>query len=64
MSEELSEKLINEIRKYVKKYNSKIDAANNFGLSYDTVLFYTKDIRLKSRKKDIYYSKIEIGGVR
>ena len=28
---------------------------NKLGLSYDTVLFYTRDIRLKSRKMDIDY---------
>lgn len=55
MPEELSDGLKNKIRFYVKKYNSKIDTANKLGLSYDTVLFYTKDIRLKSRKKDIDY---------
>ncbi len=44
--------LIKKIRYYVIKYNSKIDAANKLGLSYDTLLYYTKDIRLKSRKKD------------
>lgn len=55
MPEEISEELINEIRIYVTIYNSKIDVANKFGLSYDTVRFYTKDIRIKSRKKDIDY---------
>jgi len=55
MSEELSDELIEKIRYYVIKYNSKINAANKLGLSYDTVLFYTKDIRLKSRKKGIDY---------
>ncbi len=55
MPEELSNELISKIRYYVKKYNSKIDAANKFGLSYDMILFYTKDIRIKSRKKDIDY---------
>lgn len=55
MPEELSEEMINEIRNYVTIYNSKIDAANKFGLSYYTVRFYTKDIRLKSRKKDVEY---------
>jgi len=58
MPEELSDELIKKIRYYVKKYNSKIDAANKLGLSYDTVLFYTKDIRIKSRKMDIDYSGI------
>jgi hypothetical protein len=52
MPEELSDELIEKIRYYVKKYNSKINAANNLGLSYDTIRFYTNDIRLKSRKKD------------
>jgi hypothetical protein len=58
MSVELSEELIKEIRHYVKKYNSKIDVTNKFGLSYDTVLFYTRDIKIKSRKKDVDYSGI------
>lgn len=58
MSQEISDELIKNIRYYVKKYNSKIDTANKLGLSYDTVLFYTKDIRIKSRKKDIEYSGI------
>jgi hypothetical protein len=58
MPEELSDELIEKIRYYVKKYNSKIDAANKLGLSYDMVLFYTKDIKLKSRKKDVDYSGI------
>jgi len=58
MAEEISYKLIKEIRYYVKKYNSKIDTANKLGLSYDTVLFYTKDIRIRSRKKDIDYRGI------
>ena len=49
MPQELSEELIQEIRHYVTKYNSKINAANKFGLSYDTVLFYTKDIRINRR---------------
>jgi len=47
--------LVEKIRYYVRKFNSKIDAANKLGLSYDTVIFYTKDIRLKTRKKDIDY---------
>lgn len=55
MPEELSDELIAKVRYYVIKYNSKIDTANKFGLSYDTVLFYTRDIRLKSRKKDADY---------
>ena len=55
MPEELSEELIKEIRYYVTEYNSKIDTANKLGLSYDTVLFYTRDIKLKSRKKDSDY---------
>jgi len=55
MLEEISNELINKTRYYVKKYNSKIDAANKFELSYNTVLFYTKDIRLKSRRKDADY---------
>jgi len=55
MPEELSDEFIEKIRYYVKKYNSKIDAANKFGLSYDTVLFYTRDIKLKSRKMDAEY---------
>ena len=55
MSQEISDELIKKIRYYVNKYKSKIDAANKFGLSYDTVLFYTRDIRIKSRKKDIDY---------
>ena len=37
--------LINNIMYFVRKYNSKIDAANKLGLSYNTVLFYTNDIR-------------------
>lgn len=49
MPEELSEEMINEIRKYVTIYNSKIDAANKFRLSYDTICFYTKDIRINRR---------------
>lgn len=40
--------LIKNIRHYVKKYNSKIDVANKLGISYDIVLFYTRDIRIKS----------------
>ncbi len=55
MSEELSDELIEKIRYYVIKYNSKIDAANKLELSYDVVLFYTRDIRIKSRKKDVDY---------
>jgi len=51
MKQELSEELIEKIRYYVNKYNSKINTANKLGLSYDTVRFYTKDIKLKSRKK-------------
>jgi len=58
MPKEISYELIDEIRHFVKKYNSKIDATTKLGLSYDTVLFYTKDIRLKSRKKDTEYSGI------
>ena len=58
MPKELSDKLIKQIRYYVRKYNSKIDAANKLGISYDTVLFYTRDIRIKSRKMDIVYSGI------
>jgi len=50
MSEVLSDEQIQEIRKYVKKYNSKIDVANKFALSYTTVLFYTRDIRIKRSK--------------
>ena len=55
MPEELSDEMIEKIGYYVVKYNSKINAATKFGLSYDTVLFYTKDIRLKYRKNDIDY---------
>jgi hypothetical protein len=55
MPEDLSEERINKIRNCVKRYNSKIDVANKLGISYDTVLFYTKDIKLKSRKKDVDY---------
>ena len=58
MPEELSDELIRNIRHYVKKYNSKIYTANKLGLSYDTVLLYTKDIRIKSRKKDPEYNGI------
>jgi hypothetical protein len=58
MPKELSEEMISEIRNYVKTHYSKINAANKLGLSYDTVCFYTKDIKLKSRKKDIDYSGI------
>lgn len=58
MSQVISNELIKKIRYYVKKYNSKINAANKLGLSYDTVRFYTKDIRLKSRKRDRDYSGI------
>ena len=58
MPEELPDELIEKIRYYVKKYNSKINAANKLGLSYDTVLCYTRDIKLKSRKKDPEYSGI------
>ena len=47
--------LIEKIRYYTRKYNSKIDTAKKLGLSYDTVLLYTKDIRIKSRKIDIDY---------
>jgi hypothetical protein len=55
MPEELSDELIEAIRFYVIKYNSKINTANKLRLSYDIVRFYTKDIRLKSRKKDANY---------
>ena len=58
MSQEISEELINKITYYVKKYNSKIDTANKLGISYDTVLSYTRDIRIKSRKMDTDYSGI------
>ena len=58
MKQELSNELISKIRDHVRKYNSKIDTANKLGLSYDIVLFYTKDIKLKTRKKDIDYSGI------
>ena len=58
MKQELSNELISKIRFYVKKYNSKIDAANKLGLSYDTVLSYTRDIKLKLRKMDPEYSGI------
>jgi len=46
MREELSFEQIQKIRKYARKYNSKIDVANTFGLSYNTVLFYTRDITI------------------
>jgi len=39
MSQEISEELINKIRYYVKKYNSKRDTANKLGLSYDTGIY-------------------------
>ena len=55
MPKEISDELVKKIRYYVKKHNSKINAATKLGLSYDTVLFYTKDIKFKSRKKDIDY---------
>ena len=55
MDQTISEELINKIRSYVRQHRSKIEAANYYGLSYDVVLFYTKDIRLKSRKKDADY---------
>ena len=55
MPEELPHELIEKIRYYVKKYNSKINAANKLGLSYDTVLYYTRDIKFKSRKKEMDY---------
>jgi hypothetical protein len=58
MPEEFSDELIEIIRYYFIKYKSKIDVANKLGISYDAVLFYTKDIRLKSRKKDVDYSGI------
>jgi len=58
MTQEISDELIRKIRYYVRKYNSKIYTANKLGLSYDTVLFYTGDIRIKSRKKDVDYSGI------
>ena len=58
MKQELSNELISKIIDHVRKYNSKIDTANKLGLSYDIVLFYTKDIKLKTRKKDIDYSGI------
>jgi len=58
MKQELSNELISKIRDHVRKYNSKIDTANKLGLSYDTVLFYTRDIRIKSRKMDPDYSGI------
>lgn len=49
MSQNISNELVKEIRCYVKKYNSKIDTANKLGLSYDIVLFYTKDIRINRK---------------
>jgi hypothetical protein len=55
MSEELSDELIEKIRYYVIIYNSKINTANKLGLSYDAILFYTRDIKLKSRKMDTEY---------
>jgi len=55
MKQELSNELMSKIRDHVRKYNSKIDAANKLGLSYDTVLSYTRDIRIKSRKMDLEY---------
>ena len=58
MKQELSNELISKIRDHVRKYNSKIDTATKLGISYDTVLFYTRDIRIKSRKMDPEYSGI------
>jgi hypothetical protein len=58
MVQKISDETIKKIRYYVRKYNSKIDVANKLGLSYDTVLFYTKDIRIRSRKIDIEYSGV------
>lgn len=58
MLQEISDERVNKIRYYVKKYNSKIETANRLGLSYDIVVFYTRDIRLKSRKKDPEYTGI------
>ena len=58
MKQELSNELISKIIDHVRKYNSKIGTANKLGLSYDTVLFYTRDIRIKSRKMDPEYSGI------
>jgi len=58
MDQTISEELINKIRSYVRQHHSKIEAANYYGLSYDVVLFYTKDITLKSRTKDVDYSGI------
>jgi hypothetical protein len=58
MLQEISNERVKKIRYYVKKYNSKIETANRLGLSYDIVVFYTKDIRIKSRKKDLDYSGI------
>jgi len=37
MPEEISDELIEKIRYYVKKYNSKIDLANKLGLPYEAV---------------------------
>jgi len=58
LQKDLPDDLIEKIRYYVIKYKSKIDVANKLGISYDAVLFYTKDIRLKSRKKDVDCSGI------
>ena len=55
MLQKISDESIIKLRYYVRKFNSKIDAANKLGLSYNTVLYFTKDIKLKSRKKDIDY---------
>ena len=61
----LSNDIIEKIKYFVKRYNSKIDTTNKLGLSYETILFYTRDIRIKSRKKDpehagIYGKSLEL----
>jgi hypothetical protein len=47
-----SEKEITRIRKCVLKYNSKSEAARQLGLSYSTISWYTKDIKLDKKFSD------------
>ena len=46
MSQEISDELIKKIRYYVKKYNSKIDAANKFGMQTPQPLHFSSSISI------------------
>ena len=50
MPEEISDERIRKIRYHFIKYNSKIDAANELRLSYDTVIFLQKILELNQEK--------------